>query len=130
MEKLLYKFEFNSGENDNFKLVDDPTRKEVINAKNALLTMLRKSDPNSRTFIVYIFACHGINYASKQVILLNEFEKKRGFYAIFNAEENIRTMAEDYSNSAHFAIFACCREAWDDKKHSGCVPGPLTNAIE
>ena len=39
-------------------------------------------------------------------------------------------MAESYSNSAHIGFFACCREAWDHKKHSGCVPGPLANAIE
>ena len=33
MEKLFYKFEFTNGENDDFKLVNDPTLQEVQKAK-------------------------------------------------------------------------------------------------
>ena len=61
MEKLFKKFQFTSGENDEFKLVDDPSLKEVKKAKMSLFRMLQKADPDSRTLIVYFFACHGIN---------------------------------------------------------------------
>jgi len=38
---------------------------------------------------------------------------------LYGAEINIRRHAENYANSYHVAICACCREPWSKEAHSG-----------
>ena len=54
----------------------------------------------------------------RQVILVNEFDAKRGFYRLFAAEENLRNIAQKYPNAYLVTIFACCREIHLISQHS------------
>ena len=55
------------------------------------------------------------------MFVLNEFDPDTTFYRFFQVESFIRTIAEKYRNSYQIAIFACCRENLDLKRHSGGV---------
>ena len=52
-------------------------------------------------------------------MLVNEYDPKKGFYKLFNAEEKIRLMASLCKNSYMITIFACCRQLYDEKKMQG-----------
>ncbi len=51
--------------------------------------------------------------------MVNEFEPKKGFYKLFNAEEKVRLMATLNKNSYMITIFACCRQLYDGQKMQG-----------
>ena len=59
----------------------------------------RLDEPNTNFLIVYVFAGHGMDAFGKQVMLLNEYNKKTGFYQMFGAEAEIRDIAKYYPNS-------------------------------
>ena len=59
----------------------------------------RLDEPNTNFLIVYVFAGHGMDAFGKQVMLLNEYNKKTGFYRMFGAEAEIRDIASKYPNS-------------------------------
>ena len=69
-------------------------RKVMTNIRKRLL-----AEPHKNFLIVYVFAGHGMNACGKQVLLLNEYNKKSGFYKMFGAEAEIRDIAEKHSNS-------------------------------
>ena len=60
-------------------------------------------------------------FEGRQVILVNEFIQKNGFYKFYGAEENMRTAARTFSNAYIVGIFACCREIFLVTEHSGCI---------
>ena len=51
--------------------------------------------------------------------MVNEFEPKKGFYKLFNAEQQIRLSATMNKNSYQITIFACCRQLYDEQKMKG-----------
>ena len=52
-------------------------------------------------------------------MVLNEFHARTGFYKMFQAEGEIRSIARKYPNSYQIALFACCREVMTSKHGGG-----------
>ena len=57
---------------------------------------LLKSNPLETTLVFSCYASHGMIMDGRQVVLVNEFAQKTGFYKIFGAEENLRNIAQRY----------------------------------
>ena len=85
------------------------------------LNRLFKSNPHETVFALFCFACHGMIQDGRQVILVNEHSKKKGFYQFFGAEENMRMATQTFSNAYIVGIFACCREIFLVTQHSECI---------
>ena len=91
------------------------------------ITRRLQKDPDTNYLILYVIAGHGMNQNGQQVIVVNEFDKPKGFYKLFAIEANIRIIAYYNQNSCQYAFFACCREVYDGKIHSeGKAKGTLT----
>ena len=72
-------------------------------------------------FALFCFACHGMIQDGRQVILINEHSKVKGFYKLFGAEENMRRASLTHSNAYIVGVFACCREIFLVTQHSECI---------
>ena len=49
--------------------------------------------------------------------MLNEFDKKQGFYKLMNMESYIRRFSDACNTNSYFiAVFACCRELFKPDK--------------
>ena len=81
-----------------------------------------KKNPDKNFLICYCFACHGMHYNGRQIVILNEYDSKTKFYKYFNIENRIRFIAEDFRNSYQIAVFACCRETMVREKHTNGSP--------
>ena len=106
--------DFYLGPNDCFKLNQDLdtydiTWREFQTANQELNKILRK-EPNEMFFQITIVAGHGMHHEKSQCILLNEFDKFRGFYKLNAIETQIRQWSDKYVNCYFATIFACCRE--------------------
>ena len=66
----------------------------------------------------------------EQVLIVNQFNKRNGFYEWWNVEADIRRMAKNFSNTFSVAIFACCREIYKPTKHCGLFGGTKEEARE
>ena len=120
--------ELYSGPNDVYKMVEDPSYKDILKMKSQLSKDL-KAWNKEKTLVVYILASHGIQENGAQGVVVNEFDEKTGFYKIWKAEALIRVLAKLYPNSYHLAFFACCREVYDPFRHTGCVGGTYEEAV-
>ena len=76
--------------------------------------------PEENHTVIYTIAAHGILRDGKQTVLINEYDKKTGFYKVWNVEANIRLLASTFHNTYHIAFFACCREFYNTARHTGC----------
>ena len=110
------------GPDDMYKLVDDPSYKEINKLKRQLMKDLKKW-AKEKTLVVYILASHGIQENGSQGVVVNEFDENTGFYKIWKVESMVRTLADIFPNSYHLTFFACCREVFDPFRHTGCVGG-------
>ena len=54
---------------------------------------LFKKHPHETILALFCYASHGMIQDGRQVILINEHSKMKGFYKIYGAEENMRTAA-------------------------------------
>ena len=88
--------------------------KEIFR-QNSLL----KDNPLETIFILCLFAGHGMIQDGRQILLVNEFDQGKSFYKTIGAEENIRNLAQNFSNAYLVVIFACCREILLRSTHSG-----------
>ena len=52
----------------------------------------------------------------KQCAVVNEMNRRTGFYQLLGVEAEVRNLSRKYLNSYHFVIFACCRETFDGRK--------------
>ena len=59
--------------------------------------------------VVILFSGHGIVKDNKQVILTNEFDKKRKFYRLLKAEEMVRDLSQKNPNTYIVSLFSCNR---------------------
>ena len=80
-----------------------------------------KAKPPIKYLVICLFAGHGILKDGQQQILINEYDKKSGFYKLFMAEERLRAYARVYSNCYSVGVFACCRQLYDEDIMSGFV---------
>ena len=63
-------------------------------------------------------------------MVLNAYDKRRGWYKLFVAESTVRRIAGKFANSWHLCLFCCCREDLDTPSHSGCFQGPEAAALQ
>ena len=102
----------------------DPTYNETFKTRSGLKKMM-KDQPDKRFAVLCLYAGHGGAKESKQVLVLNIYEKVTQFYRLLGAENDIRENARVYQNSWHMGLFACCRENFDKKGYTGGLPGPI-----
>ena len=74
------------------RTIMEPVMKDCL-ALNADLHRLFKSMPEETVLALSCFASHGMIFEGRQVILLNEFDSRRGFYKFIASEENLRILA-------------------------------------
>ena len=104
--------------------------KKIINKVRADLKKLAEANPDRKMLIFYGFAGHGMQLDGEQVVIINQFNKRTGFYEWWAAEADIRLMAKKYSNTFSVGIFACCREIFKPAKHCGLFEGTKQEAID
>ena len=67
------------GKDEMYNLVEDPSNVETNSAMTNIKIRLR-DHPEELYLIFYILAGHGMSSAGRQMLLINEFDKSRGFY--------------------------------------------------
>ena len=85
--------------------------------------------PDQTQLFIVAIAGHGMQMDGRQVVLVNEFNKRTKYYQIFGVESMVRDKAKSNPNSYWIAIFACCREIHNTQKHSGLFGGSELQAI-
>ena len=89
---------------------------KVMDSLSKGLREAKKKNPPERHLIVFLFAGHGILRDGLQHLVYNEFNKREGFYQLFNAEGKIRYWSEIYPHAYFISLFACCRQIHDPDK--------------
>ena len=107
----------------------DPDFRESIAMLNDL-GRLFKAHPHETVLSLSCFASHGMIQDGRQVILLNQFDKSKGFYKILGVEEDMRKKAAQFSNAYLITIFACCREIFLVAQHSGGISREQVKVIQ
>ena len=92
----------------------------MVNFVLGINKMLKKS-PESKFFGMLLYAGHGMIRDGSQNLLLNQFDKARGFYKFAVIEKDIRTTSAKYKNSYIVGIVACCREIYVKERHCNCI---------
>ena len=82
-------------------------------------------NPDLNVATLFLFAGHGGSFESRQVLLIDEYKKSKGFYEMLKAEYILRQNARSYKNSWSLALFATCRENFDKPGYSDGLPGPI-----
>ena len=103
-----------------YNLMDDPIYLKIDKVKKQFLMKKFRMKPEENYTVIYTIAAHGILRDGKQTVLINEYDKKTGFYKVWNVEANIRLLASTFHNTYHIAFFACCREFYNSARHTGC----------
>ena len=93
------------------------------------LNKVAKKNPDKNILIIFAIAAHGMQDSGRQVVLLNDFDEKTGFYRRWQIEFDIRDRAKDYRNTYQIAVFACCREHFRTTYHCGLFKGTKEEAI-
>ena len=112
--RILNRFEFGP---DDIETLMNQKFKDLANMLLKIDRLL-KSNPLETTLVFSCYASHGMIMDGRQVVLVNEYAQKNGFYRVFAAEENLRNIAQKYSNAYLVTIFACCREIHLISQHS------------
>ena len=93
MVDTLYRFEVNEhGENDMFRMNDDPTGSQVFKCNRSLRKLIQ-NNPSRRFFLAYVISGAGQIMDGGQVLLLNELDKSAGWYKVFPVEKQMRNLA-------------------------------------
>ena len=71
-----------------------------------------------------------MEHYGQQIMLLNEFNNKTGFYKHWTIESDIREIANTFSNSYQVAIIAASRQIMRASVHSGGFGGSKEEAEE
>ena len=82
-----------------------------------------KASPDKKFLLIYALAGHGMQMDGRQVVLINTYDKKTGFYRIWGIETDIRNLAKNNSNAYLICLLACCREIFSTQKHFGLFGG-------
>ena len=114
------------GKYENIYRFKDVTDMTQIKATQHLLKHRASEYPDRKMAFFYAFAGHGIQCDGQQFVVVNQFVK--GFYYLWNTEARIRKMAKDFPNTYSLAVYACCREIYSLKNHSGFIGGPKEKA--
>jgi len=60
-----------------------------------------------------------MNRAGTQVMLINEYDQRFKYYKYWESENDLRDIAQNFSNAYVLAFYACCREVYNHEKHKG-----------
>ena len=93
---------------------------DAVKASTELVKLLRK-EPDEKFFHLTFVVGHGMHFEKSLCILLNDFDKYKGFYKLYAVETEVRKWSDVCRNCYFVAIFACCREAFLHKFHCDCV---------
>ena len=77
---------------------ENPDKEKCIHRIKKVITRL-KTYPDQIFCIFYCLAGHSMIKDGKQVLITNEFDAKTNFYGIFDYEDYIARIAEEYGNS-------------------------------
>ena len=119
---------YNIETREKLRLDNNPDWKQVVAARKYIMNQLRVN-PEQKTAIFYVLACHGIAEDGKQAVLVNTFNKKTGFYTFWRVKLDVRGFAAMFHNSYHVVFFACCREPYSASRHCGFF-GSKAEAIQ
>ena len=103
------------------------TKKDADALYRYLCNMFEKN-PETKHFGLFLYAGHGMIRDGTQYILLNQLDKKAGFYVMHSVELKIRALSKTCLNSYIVAIFACCRQNFSPKKHCGFLGRAVAEA--
>ena len=130
LRSLLERYDVSdTGANDLYLLDNDPTSDQVQKVADNIKQRLSES-PRENFLIVYIIAGQGMEHYGQQIMLLNEFNDKTGFYKHWAIENDIREIASTFPNSYQVAMFAASRQIMRASIHSGGFGGSKQEADE
>ena len=113
------------GINDQFIINKDLDNYNITAADmdrmEANLVVVIKQNPDKKHFILFFIGGHGMLKEGASFMLLNEIDNMTQFYRLYPNEDQIRNMAKNNTQTYFVACFACCREIYLWKSHSGCV---------
>ena len=69
-----------------------------MTVEKAVRTLLKESG-DQKIAIVWCFACHGVQANGMQAVIVNEFNKRLGYYKLWYVENMIRGFARKHPNS-------------------------------
>lgn len=72
-----------------------------------------------------MFAGHGMILNGGQVVLTNNYDPKCKFYEFILVEMRIRLCSKNLTNVYFIALFACCREIYNEAKTKKGIASPL-----
>ena len=116
------------GRNDIYLLDDTPTFKRVFKVRTGIAKRL-KASPDNTFLLVYALAGHGMQMEGRQIVLINQYDSKTGFYKLWGIEADIRRLATANTNAYIIGLFACCREIFSGTKHCGLFGGTVQQAF-
>ena len=73
-------------EDQNMYVVNDNATFKKVSGIMTNIQRRMNANPEKRYLVVYVIACHGMNNGGEQMIVLNEFNKKTGFYKLYGIE--------------------------------------------
>ena len=103
--------------------------KKKIDKERSKLKKYIAGNPEEKILLVFAIASHGMQEAGKQVVVIDEYDKRMTFYKWWAIENDIRSISGRHRNSYTIALFGCCREIYSPKSHSGYVKGTLLQAL-
>ena len=115
------------GRNDSYLLDDTPTYNRVFKVRTSIKKRIKKT-PDNTFVLVFALAGHGMQMDGRQIVLINQYDKKTRFYKLWSIEADIRGMAKNNTNAYVIGLFACCREIFNNQKHCNLFGGTQQQA--
>ena len=81
-EKIVERFGFKS---DDYTALIEPKMKDCLSITKEL-SQLYRSNPHETILTLHCYSTHGMILDGRQIILVNEFNKEKGFFRFFAAE--------------------------------------------
>ena len=116
-----------TGPDDLYIIKNEPNSNTVNEVINNIKQRLR-DNPQENFLIVYVVVGQGMESYGQQIMLLNEFNDKTGFYRHWSIESDIREIASTFSNSYQVVMLACSRETKRASIHIGGFGGTKQEA--
>ena len=98
---------------ENIHYLQDPSEHAANCAYMDLLEQLtagRRADPPEDYLVVHCFSASAIQVNGMQSLLLNEYDEESSFYRLFEAEDLLRGLADEFSNLYQIGIFTSHRK--------------------
>ena len=58
----------------------------------------RKSDPPEDFLVIHVFSANGLQVNGMQSIMFNDYDEENKFYRLFEAENLLRELSDEFSN--------------------------------